>query len=356
MAEINTVINIRLQNGELIALNKRIKEVAPVASQPSIIDEISQKSGKGFWTGDLIKKVKRAQVESTAAGAVNGVGGFTGASSQNVHNVFIGKTYREDNIVFNEIDIMKLKEGKGGDIVAQETGDFIITGRELDTKVLLAEAKTQATALKLHTAFDANTKPTGVQPAQGGTDFATAVVAIRAGRRVVIIDNLDAEIDTRIKSIRECVQYLNEMGTEGNAEKNYLFSINGHSLDTIKVLGRYRDIVKIKEKDTSNFINVSGAVQRNITGLVAYIDNLVKVLQTNQLPSSTAYAVMTSRIIRRDLDSSNQYIGTIRDSAAVVMKDGSTKNLKPNERLMQFFQGRTQAIVFAEEVFFIDIK
>lgn len=357
MATINTSINIRNEDGTLIDLKTRIIAVKPVTSQPSIIDEIAKPSGEGFYTGDVKKKVKRAQVDSKTNTAVGGLGGFVGATSQNVHSVPVSKTYREDNIVVNEIDIKKLSEGKG-DLVAMETGDFIITGRELDLKLLLADAKTKAAANLLHTAFDANTKPTGAQTAQAATTLAGAIAAIDLGTRVVQIDaaDLDKEIDTRLKLLRKFIAYLNTMGSVKNpVEELYLFSINGHSLDTIKVIGAYEDVVKIKEKDTTNFINVNGSVMKNITGMVGYIDNMVKVMMTNQMPADTVYAVMTDRVFCRDLDQSSQYIGKVRDAASVVDKAGKAVNLKPNEKLVQFFQGRTQATLFQEEIFFLDI-
>lgn len=354
MAEINTVINIRDEEGNLIALNTRIKEVKPVASQPSIIDQITTQSGKGFYTGDIIKKVKRSQVDSTAAAAKGGVGGFKGASSQNVHKVFIEKKYREDNIIWNEIDLTKLSEAKNGNIVAMEAADFLITGRELDAKELIASLKTKATAAKLHTAFDANGKPTGNQPAQAGNTFAQAVTAIKAGKRVITLANFDEETNTRLELIREGVQYLNEMGTAANTESGYLFSINGNALSSIKILTRYRDAVKIKDKGTTNFINVNGSTMRNITGMIGYIDNLVEVLVTNQLPSTTKYAIVVDRALVRDLDQTTQYIGRVRDTGSVKMADNSVVNLKPNERLLQFMQGRSQGVVFWEEAFFLD--
>ena len=85
MAQINTTINVMDQDGKLYPLNARIKEFSPVASQPAIIDEVAQHTGKGFYTGDIIKSVKRTQSDSAAAKKLGGVGGFKGASSQNMH-------------------------------------------------------------------------------------------------------------------------------------------------------------------------------------------------------------------------------------------------------------------------------
>lgn len=354
MAEINTTLNISFEDGKLIALNERIKETNPVASQPSAIDEVTMKSGNGFYTGYVTKKIKRAQSDSTAATKVGGVGGFVGASSQQLHKVFIGKTYREDNIVYNEQDLIKLKEGKGGDIVALETGDFLITGRELDLKSLLADLKTKAAAAKLHSAFDANGAPTGTQTAQTAYKEADALAAIKAGLRVVGISDLDEAVGTRLHLLRAGIQYLNSMGTAKNsAEEKYLFSINGHALNTIKVLAAYEDAVAIKDGVTTNFINVTPDTMRNITGMVGYIDNSVKVILTNQLDAETHYVILTNRVFRRDLDESAQYIAKVRDAASVVMKDGTSVNLKPNERLVQFYQGRAQGVVYFEEAFFI---
>lgn len=357
MSKINTTLNITFEDGKLIALNERIKETNPVASQPSALDEVTQKSGNGFYTGYITKKIKRDQVDSTAATKVGGVGGFKGASSQQLHKVFIGKTYREDNIVYNEQDLIKLKEGKGGDIVALETGDFLITGRELDLQTLVAEAKTLAAAAKLHSAFDANGAPTGTQPTQTAYKEADAIAAIKGGKRVVEVENFDEAVGTRLHLIRAAIQYLNSMGTAKNtAEAGYLFSINGHALNTIKVLGAYDDVVAIKDGVTTNFINVTPDTMRNITGMVGFIDNAVKVILTNQLASASKYAIMTNRVFRRDLDESAQYIAKVRDSASVVMKDGTTVNLKPNERLVQFYQGRAQGVVYFEEIIFLDLK
>lgn len=356
MAEINTTINVSV-DGKLYPLNKMIKEVTPVAAQKSVIDEIATPSGKGFYTGDILKMIKRPQVTSTAASARGQIGGFVGATSQELHSVFIGKTTREDNIVFNESDLLKLKEGKGGNIIALEAGNFIITGRELDAHDLLEKLKSEAKNVKLFTAVDSTTGlATGTQPTQSTFDFASCIGLVQNGKRVFSIDEseLDAEIDNRIKLVRECVQYLNEIGTPENLEGDlYPYSINGFQTSSIKVLSTYRNNLKLKEKDTQRFVNISGPNSANITGIVGYIDNDIAILQTNQLGSDVFYAIMTNRVIARDLDPSQQYIGKVRDSAAVVMKDGTTKNLKPNERLMQFLQARTQGIRYAEEAFFI---
>lgn len=357
MAEINTSINIRYQDGSLIKLNEKIIATMPVASQPSIIDEVVSNFGNGFLTGDITKQVKRAQIDSKAAAAMGGVGGFVGASSQHLHKVFIGKVYREDNIVYNETDLIKLKEGKGGDIVAKEAGNFIITGRELDLKLLLADLKAKATAGKLHTAFDANGAPTGAQPADGDGTFAQALTALKGGRRVLEITNFDEKPETRLDLLVNSIAYLNTLGTDKNlTESAYAFSINGHDLSNIKILTTYMDGRSIKSTDTTNFISVNSQTERNIVGLVGYIDNKVKVLYTNQIPANTRYVVLTDRAFARDLDTTTQYIGTVRDAAAVVMKDDKAYNLKPNERLVQFYQGRRQGVVFHEEAFFLDQK
>lgn len=353
---INTTINIMTQDGALIPLNEKIKEVRPVASQPSIIDEITQKSGQGFYTGNVIKKVKRTQEDSKVAAALGGVGAFKEATSQNVHKVFINKFIREDNIVYNEADLKKLNEGKGVDIVAAEAGDFIITGRELDVKLLLADAKTKATALKLFSVVDTNTNATGAQPAASDGTFDKAIEAIKGGLRVVPVTNFDEAVDTRLQLLRAVIQYLNEQGTDTSTEAKYPFAINGHDIATIKVITRYADAVAIKDKDTTNFINVNGSTMRNITGMIGYIDNTVKVLLSNQIPATSKYVVATNRLAVRDLDASMQYIGKVRDAAAVVIKGGTTVNLKPNERLLQFLQARTQGIVYEHEVFFLDQK
>lgn len=355
MAEINTTINIHV-DGVLYPLNKMIKEVNPVAAQPSVIDQIATPSGKGFYTGDIFKMIKRPQVDSTASVKRGGLGGFVGASSQELHSVFVGKTNREDNIVFNEADLAKLKEAKGGNIIALETGNFIITGRELDTKILLTKLQDEADGVKLFTAVNAATGlPAGNQPTAAVTNIATAITAIDGGKRVISISDaeLDKEIDGRLQIIRAGVQYLFSLGTEDNTEADYAYSINGFATNRLKLLSNYKNNVKLKEKDTQRFIQVSGANAANITGIVGYLDNDIAVLQTNQLKKGTKYALMTDRVLVRDLDPEAQYIGKVRDAAVTVDRDGNTVALKPNERLMQYLQGRTQAVRYASEAFFI---
>ncbi len=358
MSEINTTINIHV-DGNLYPLNKTIKEVSAVASQPSAIDEVAKPIGNGFKTGDILKKIKRAQVSSVAATKIGGVGGFAGASSQELHSVPVTKQSREDNIVYNEADLTKLGEaGRNIDLLAAEVADFIITGRELDLKELLAQAKTKSLAVKLHTAFDATTGlPTGAQPADGDGTFAKAITAIQGGRRNVAVANFDENIGTRLNLVRECINYLHTLGTPKNStEELYLYSINGHLMTNIKVLASYADNVKLKEEGTQRFISVASNTMANMTGIVGYIDNGVKVVSTAQMAKETKYVISTDRVFARDLDPNQQYIGKVRDAAAVVMKDGSTKNLKPNERLLQFLQARTWAVRYPEEIFFLDQK
>lgn len=353
--EINTTINIHV-NGELYPLNTLIKEVNPVASQPSILDQVAKPSGKGFYTGDLFKSIKRTQVEGGAASKLGGASGFVGATSQEFHKVFVGKTEREDNIIIDEVDLAKLVEGKGGgQVVAREVANFIITGRETDLKDLLAKAHTEAAAVKLHTAFDNKGLPSTAQPATTGTTTANIIADIKAGRRINAIANLEESKTTRIDVLRAAIAYLNKLGGTKSAEKGYLYAINGFELSRIKVLTDYENAVSITDEVSQNYITVSTNTMRNITGIVGLIDNKVEVLLTNQMPATSAYAIMTDRVFVRDLDPTQQYIGKVRDAASVVLKgDTNATNLRPSQRLIQFQQARTQGVRYAEEIIFID--
>lgn len=357
-----TIINIHV-NGTLYPLNTLIKDVMPVLSQPSAINMVSKPLGDGLRTGDVFKQIRRTQTDSKVAASRGAIGGFVGATSQELHSVRLSKTSREDNIIINYTDIAKLNEAKGAGMkfLAAETGNFIITGRELDLKLLLAEAQTKALTTKLHTAFDGDGLPSGAQPADGDGTLAKGLEAISKGRRVVSLTfdasagNVDETIDGRLQLLRKAIAYLNTLGTPQNgAEKDYLYSINGVSLSNIYILCNYEDNVAIKEKDTTRFINVSNNTMANITGIVGTVDNMIKIVQTNQLGAGTRYAISGNRTFGRDMDPTQQYIGTVRDTAAVIMRnDDKAYNLKPSERLLQFLQARVMGVIYDSEIFFL---
>ncbi len=358
---VNTTINIQDQDGKLLDLSVMILEVKPVLSQPSVIDEISTPTGQGFFTGDILKKNKRTQAELGAANLVGGVRDFVGATSQVVAKVSVNKVYRGDQIVVSRIDLAKLRQGKGGDLVALDVADFILTGREKDAKEMLAAATTAADAMKIYTTVGTvntgdliSVVPTGTQPTQTAATEAAALTALAGGKRSVTVTTAElAKEGVRLALVRRAIQYLNQLGSAKSAEALYPFSINGLPLNSLRILSDYFNIVSIKDGISTNFISVtSEATMRTIAGLVGYIDG-VKVIQTNQIGATDVYKVMSNRVIARDLDAQTQYLGVVKEATTVKMADGTVKAVGPSDMVVQLEQGRTQAPVYFEEIFTI---
>ncbi len=352
MPNINTTLNLRV-DGELYPLNTLIKQVEPALSQPSAVDLLTTNSGKGFYTGDYLKIIHRKQFETSASSARGDVADFIGATTPELHKVFIQKLSRADHIIINEADIFKLQEGKGPALLGTYAANFILDGKEEDLKLLYAEAYTQALTNRLHISFDTNGLPATTQPAQGNGTEEQAKAVIEQGRRVVPLLDPDETAYTRMDVIRRAISYLNTLGTERNVESNYLFSINGLPLSSIVVTMPYLDNTSLKDRETNRFINVMNMPNANMTGIVSYIDNAVRIIITNQIPSNTHFVIHSDRAFVRDLDPQQQYIGKVRDVSTVKMRNGEVRNIAPNERDISYLQARTYAPVFSEEMFFI---
>lgn len=348
-----STINLRdSATGNTLDLTVRILETNPVLSQPSIINQVSSKTGNGFTGGVVLKKSKRTQTEYSPATGGKITSGFVGASAQHVGRVMMEKKYRQDNIIFSKIDMAKLREGKGGDLVVQEVGDFILTGQELDLKEMLELAQTEADAIKLFTAKDANGAPTGAQPAQATNDTAGAIDAIKKGKRSVIVTDLDAKPENRLNILTEILAYINSIGSNKSPESIYDYSINGIPLNQVFILTNYAGARNIKDSFTTAYIDMSNATTRSYNGVVGMIDT-VPVLITNQIGAKVAYHVMSKRVVGRDIDPESQYLGVMSqgDGRAVVLSDGTTVNVKPSEATIALEQGRVMGVKYFEEFF-----
>lgn len=350
MAYDKKTINLRTQDGLQIDLTKILLATEPVLSQPSILGRVTSPTGRGFTGGQILKKSKRSQTEYSPVTADKITSGFVGASAQHVGSVNIEKIYRQDNIIGSKIDYAKLKEGKGGDLIALDVADFIITGRELDLKQLLTDAQTGADAMKLYTAKDANGAPTGAQPVQADVTTAEAIKAIKAGKRTVTATDLDANEDNVMNIIRAILTYANELGSDKSPEALYDYAINGVSLDKLVILTNYAGAVSIKDKFTTTFIDLSSAGSRKYNGIVAQIDT-VPVIITNQLGVKARFRIMSNRVLAYDLDPMSQYLGVVAqgDGRAIKLANGEVVNVKPSEVTVALEQGRAMGVKYFEE-------
>lgn len=347
-------INLRDQSGQTLDLTVKILELAPTLNNPSAIDKLAKAIGNGFTAGDIVKKSKRSQTKYTPANATDITSGFVGASAQSVSKVSIGKVYRQDNIIVSRVDLEKLKEGKGGEMVAMEIADFILVGKELDLKELLEEVTTQSKSMKIYTAIDATGAPTGAQPAQSATDVASAITAVKGGRRHVIATDLS--VDNTLGLLRTGISYLNRLGAPKSAESLYPFSINGLPFNSIAVVTDYEHVSLIKDSFTRTVIDLSNPnTTLNFTGLVGYIDT-VPVIMTNQLGVKEAFKVMSVRSMVRTLDPVTQFLGVVSNGngQAVKLANDTVVNVKPSEAVIALEQGRAMGAKYFEEVISID--
>ncbi len=358
----NTINLSDATTGELIPLGQQIKIVGSTLNIPSVLNEIAKPSGRGAMPGWLLKKNKRTQTKQIERTALGSTSGFKGANAQVIDRVFVERITREDNIIVSRLDIAKLREGQGGDIVAQETADFLLTARELDLKDLLGDVRTKAKAAKIYTSVanaTANaiyaTKPSGNQPTLADNTIAKNIEAINGGLRIAQVDDAAlATTDARIKLIRAIFGYANKLGSDASAEAFYPFSINGIPLNSLKVLTDYINCVAIKDSFTTTVINLNNPGDtRNLNGLVGFIDT-VKVLITNQKNKDDLYNIVSDRIIVRDMCEIVNYVGTIKEGTSIILSDGTTKNVKPSEMVVQFESARLQGSYYHEEFWAIE--
>lgn len=354
MAYDKTTINLRRQDGTLLDLSKIILQVEPTMSQPSMLGKVVSPTGRGFTGGEIAKKSKRTQTEYSPVTADKITSGFVGASAQHVGSVIIQKIYRSDNIIGSKVDYTKLNEAKGGDLLAQEVADFIITGRELDLKQLLKDATLQADAMNLYTTKDALGAPTGAQPAQADTTTVEAIKAIKAGKRHVTALDMDANEDNARLIIEAIIDYLVRLGADNSPEALYDYAINGIPLNKIVILTTYAGAKSIKDKFTNVYMKLSDA-GRNYNGLVASIDT-IPVYITNQMGVKARFKILSNRVFAYDLDPATQYLGVVSQGAgqAVKLANGDVVNVKPSEVVMALEQGRAMGVKFFEEFFTVD--
>lgn len=346
-------INLREQDGSLLDLTTKIVAVEPTLSQESAVDKVAKSVGAGFMAGNIVKKSKRSQTEYAATTADKITSGFVGASAQTVQSYPLGKIYRQDNIIGSRIDYAKLKEGKGGNMTAMEIADFILTGKELDLKALLAEGRTKSAAMKIYTAVDATGAATGAQPAATGTDAAAALVDIKAGLRNVTATDMN---DTNTMGlVRAAIGYLNKLGSAKSIETVYPWSINGLPLNKQAILTDYSHVSLLKDSFTRTVIDMSNPnAVLNFTGLVGFIDT-VPVILTNQLDTKEAFVITSTRAMLRDLDPESQFLGVVSqgNGQAVKLANDEVVNVKPSEVVVALEQGRILGTPYFEEMFFI---
>lgn len=369
MAYNGTIIIKDGQTGEALDFTKRILLVAPVLSKPSIVAELSLSAGpEDNLTGDILKTNKRTLKSYTATAAIGDKPAFAGATGQVVSKVSIPFTARQDNIVTDLQDVELIKTASGAnDIVASDTANFMISWQEKDLNEGMEIVKTSATSNALYSSVAKvaasdlfATKPTGVQPTQpvvASAVLADYVSAINKGRRYLKIPSaiLATDTDTRINFVRSAIAYLTNLGSPISVEQFYPYSINGIPLNDIRVITTYQGAINLNSKLVTTVLNLSNVGDsRNFNGLVSFIDT-TPVYITNQLSIGiSGYAVTSNRVLYRKPLNLSQ-IGTIkREAGAVVMEGGATKNVGPNEMLIQFDARVKLGALYFEEAFFIE--
>lgn len=212
--------------------------------------------------------------------------------------------------------------------------------------------------MKIYSSVDSTGAPTGNQPTQADALFATALPALKSGKRSVIATNLS---DTNaILLVRAAISYLYTMGTVKNEGDGtlYPFSINGASLSQIAILTTYDKMPLLKDSITRTIIDISNPnTNININGIVAYIDS-VPVIMTNQLGAKEAFKIMVTSgapVLVRDLDPVTQYIGAVSqgNGQAIKLANGDVVNVKLSEVVCAMEQGRAMGVKYFEHIFTI---
>lgn len=367
MSYTTTVIIKDGSTGEALDFTKRILTVKPVLSKPSIIDQVAVSEGsEDALTGEILKDNKRTLKAYTATAAVGDAPAFTGATGQVVSRVTVPFVARQDNIITDNQDIELVKTASGSnDLVANASANFILSWKEKDLNEGLAAVKTKAettpiysSVAKVTTADLHATKPSGTQPTipSSGAVQNDYTNAITGGKRVVKVPKaiLHAAKDTSLSFIRLAISYLTNIGSPISTETFYPFSINGIPLDRLRVITTYNGALGIDSSSVTTVINLNEpGTSRNFNGLVSFVDT-VPVYVTSQAEVGTAgYLVCSDRILYRKPLALSQ-IGTIkREVGAVVMEGGTTKNVGPNQMLIQYDARVKLAPLYYEEAIFI---